>query len=74
MVPARTTIKVPTMSCEGCVSTVRQALENVEGVFAAEVSLEKKEADVSYDSAQVPEQMLHSVIEESGYKTEKGMV
>ncbi len=39
--------KVTNMKCNGCVSSVKSALENLAGVTAVEVSLEQNSATVS---------------------------
>lgn len=40
------TLKLPDMSCEGCVDAVRSALSHVDGVQEAGVSLDEKTATV----------------------------
>lgn len=59
---ARTTLEVKGMTCGGCVAAVKVQLKNTEGVTAYDVSLEKGEADVSYDTANTtPEKIAESV-------------
>lgn len=66
--PAKTTLKVEGMTCGGCVAAVKIQLKRTEGVTAYEVSLEKAEAEVSYDSAKTtPEQIAESV-SKTGFK------
>jgi mercuric ion transport protein len=49
--PATALIGVEGMTCGACAATARLALNKVKGVSSAEVSLEKKEAKVTYDPA-----------------------
>ena len=45
------TLAVPGMTCAACPITVKTALAKVDGVEKTEVSVEKREAVVSYDDA-----------------------
>ena len=60
------TISVEGMMCQHCVAHVKRALEAVDGVTAAEVSLEKGTAAVTlaYD---VPDEPLRRAVEDAGY-------
>ena len=62
-----TTIKVEGMSCGGCVKNVTGALEGLDGVQKAEVSLEQKQAVVSFDGAKVQRTDLLQVVEDAGF-------
>lgn len=55
------------MSCIHCVGAVKKALEAVEGVESADVSLEQANATVSGD---VPMEKLVSAVTEAGYQVE----
>ena len=44
------TLKIDGMTCDHCVMHVTNALESVEGVEKAKVSLKKKEALVKFDA------------------------
>lgn len=48
---ARTALNIEGMTCNHCVQAVTKALQQVEGVSSAEVSLEKKEAVVEHTGA-----------------------
>ena len=65
-----TTITIPIrgMSCNHCVMRVTKALQGVAGVTSVEVSLEKNNALVSYDSNQATLQQLSNAIKEAGYE------
>lgn len=60
-------LPVTGMVCEGCVESVKNALESVEGVENADVSLEKKEAVVTYDPAQATKNNLRKAVQNAGY-------
>lgn len=63
----KTTIKVPTMVCGSCVTTVTNALKKVDGVKTAKVDLKKKTATVTYASTKVTVDKLEKAISEAGY-------
>ena len=60
------TIKVDGMMCERCVAHVKKALERVEGVEKADVSLEKAQAVVTL-TADVADKALIDAVAEEGY-------
>lgn len=64
------TFKVTGMHCDGCANTVSRLLGKVEGVESADVSLEKGEAEVSYDSTSVTFDQLKHSVEKAGYGLE----
>lgn len=53
------------MSCGGCVASVTNALGRVGGVRKVEVSLQKKEAEVSGEGIDLS--ALRRAVEEAGY-------
>lgn len=63
-------VKIPVegMVCASCVARTKRALKSVAGVEEVEVSLEKHEARVRYDSAQTNSDRLAATIRELGYK------
>lgn len=63
------TVKVEGMMCQHCVAHVKKALEGVEGVTAAEVSLENKNAVVTFNEG-VEASALINAVKEAGYKAE----
>jgi len=63
-------LSITGMVCEGCVAAVKSALESVAGVETADVSLEKKEAVVTYDPEQATEAGLKNAVENAGYGIE----
>jgi copper chaperone CopZ len=65
-----TQLKISGMSCEMCVRHVTNALQGVEGVESANVSLEQGSATVEHDGVDISA-MLEAVREE-GYEAEVG--
>jgi copper chaperone CopZ len=62
-------LKISGMSCGHCVSHVKSALEDIEGVSRSDVSLENQEADVTL-SDEVLDADLISAVEAAGYQAE----
>ena len=60
------TVKVEGMMCQHCVAHVKKALEALEGVQTAEVSLEQKQAVLTC-TEQVADAEIKAAIEEAGY-------
>jgi len=60
-------IKVPTIVCGSCVTTVTKALKKVDGVNTARVDLKKKTATVTYASTKVTVDKLEKAIADAGY-------
>ncbi len=61
------TLSVPGMTCPACPITVRKALNKVEGVSKVEVSLENKEAAVTFDDAKTTVQALLDATKNAGF-------
>ncbi len=61
------TLSVPGMTCASCPITVKKALNKVEGVEKIEVSLEKKEAVVTFDDAKTNARALMEATKNAGY-------
>jgi len=64
-----TAIGVDGMSCQGCVNAVQGALSRLPGVARVEVSLDKREAKVAFDPAQLNTNALRLAIEAAGFDT-----
>jgi copper ion binding protein len=62
------TLKVQGMSCNHCVMHVTQALEGLDGVKEANVSLDKGVAVVEYDEGKVDLAAMKEAVEETGYE------
>jgi len=61
-------LKVNGMTCGGCVRSVTSVLKALNGVSAAEVSLERGEARISFDPALASVAQLKGAIEDAGYE------
>jgi len=69
-VTARETFKVSGMTCAGCETTIKLALEQSPGVRTAEVSYDRGEAVVEYDTTLTNTDKLCAAINETGYTCE----
>ncbi len=59
-------LNVEGMSCKHCTATVKKALEEIDGVKEADVSLEDKNAKVELDK-EVADEALVKAVEDAGY-------
>ena len=64
-------LKISGMSCGHCVSHVKSALEGIEGVSQADVSLENHEAEVTLSDEVVVADLI-AAVEAAGYEAEVG--
>lgn len=64
----RVLIAIEGMSCTNCARGIKAMLKRTPGVISAEVSFEKREADVEYDSAQTTREKIVEAIKKLGYK------
>ena len=62
-----TVVKVPTIVCNSCVSTITKALKKVDGVKSTKVNLKEKTATVSYVSAKISLSKIEKAIANAGY-------
>jgi len=65
--PQTITLDLPTMDCAMCPVTVKMALDKVEGVTLAEVTLESKSAVVTFEDTQTSAQALVQATTNAGY-------
>jgi copper ion binding protein len=63
----KTTLKIEGMSCEHCVEHVKEALEGIEGVKSARVSLKTNSAEVDHNEKTDLARMKGAVTE-AGYE------
>jgi copper ion binding protein len=68
---ARTKLNVSGMTCNHCVSTVQNALQNVQGVRSARVDLESGTAIVDYDDARADPRELATAVADAGYQADE---
>ena len=66
-VPRTVKLHVEGMTCGGCVFGARKVLTRLDGVTAADLSYEKREAIVSYDDAKVNVDQMIAAIRTLGY-------
>ncbi|MDZ7315415.1 MAG: cation transporter [candidate division KSB1 bacterium] len=64
-------IAIDGMTCNNCVEKVKTALQKVEGVKNAEVSLEKRNAIVTYDDSKTDEKTLKQAVNAAGFKAKE---
>ena len=61
------TLNIDGMTCGGCVKSVTRLLEGVEGVEKAEVSLENKNAVITFDEGKTDADALIDAVEDGGF-------
>lgn len=61
------TLKIEGMTCSGCVASVQRVLTALDGVTRADVSLDSRQATVSYEPDRVTPDDLKAAIEDAGY-------
>ena len=66
--PAKATLLIQGMTCGGCAAAVKIQLKRTEGVTAYEVSLEKAEAQVTYDPAKTTPERIAESVSKTGFK------
>jgi copper chaperone len=68
----KTELTVKGMTCDHCVSAVRNALEETPGVRSARVDLKAGKVTVDYDDALASPRELATVVAEAGYEADEG--
>lgn len=63
-------LRVTGMTCEGCENTVKEAVNQVEGVTLTEASYTAEITKISYDTTLTNQEKLTTVINDLGYKVE----
>ena len=67
----RAVFKIEGMTCEGCATTVSQAIRHVPGIVAVDVSYEKKQAVVGVKPGDsIPKEELLTALKKAGYSGE----
>lgn len=61
------TLFVPDMNCAACPITVKKALTKVSGVSKIDVSLDRREAKVTFDDAKANVDALTRATKDAGY-------
>jgi copper chaperone CopZ len=65
---AKATLTIKGMTCGGCVAAVKLQLKRTEGVTAYDVSLQKGEAEVSYDAARTEPKKIAESVSKTGFQ------
>ena len=65
---AKTTLAIKGMTCGGCVAAVKVQLKRTEGVSAYDVSLEKAQADVTYDPGKTDPKTIAESVSKTGFE------
>jgi copper chaperone CopZ len=65
------TLRIEGMTCGGCTAGIEAALKRVKGVHSAEVSFDRREAQITFDATTVTESMLVATIKDVGYAASK---
>ena len=64
-------LKIKGMHCEGCSTRLEKILNSQEGVKKAKVSLEKAEANLTFDEAKINVNELKEAVENAGFEAEE---
>ena len=64
-------ISINGMTCMACVANVKNTIEELEGVEKVEVSLEKKQAIVTYVNAKIEPEKIQEAVNKKGFKDGK---
>ncbi len=65
---SKTTLSIKGMTCGGCVAAVKLQLKRTEGVSAYDVSLDKAQADVTYDPASTDPKKIAESVSRTGFE------
>jgi copper chaperone CopZ len=63
-------VPVPTVHCHSCMLSIREALDELQGVAGSDVDLDAKRVTITYDPDSVDEAEIVAAIEQAGYPTE----
>lgn len=61
-------VAIEGMSCTGCSSGIQAMLKHTPGVISADVSLERKEANVEFDPSLITREKIVEAINNMGYR------
>jgi len=68
--PVNITLTIGGMHCPACSNRITKALRSLPGVVDAEVSLEQRQAIVTYEPAAMTPELLQQAVVEAGYTVE----
>jgi copper chaperone len=64
------TLSVPDISCGHCKTSIEGAVNPMEGVDKAEVSIDDRKVNINYDPSKIQLSDIISAIDEQGYEVE----
>ena len=67
------TLNIYGMTCNGCVRSVKNALERTAGVSDVQVSLEENKAQVTFDEQTTNPAALAEAVSEAGYEASESI-
>ena len=67
----RTKLNVTGMTCNHCVKSVQEALQDVDGVRSARVDLDGGRATVDYDDGKTNPRELSAAVADAGYQAQE---
>ena len=66
----QTTLSVPDISCGHCKTSIESAVKPLDGVDTAEVSIDDRNVDVTYDPSKINLSDIVTAISDQGYEVE----
>lgn len=66
----QTTLSVPDISCGHCKTSIESAVKPLAGVDTAEVSIDDRNVDVTYDPSKIDLGDIITAISDQGYEVE----
>lgn len=63
-------LKIEGMHCTGCSNRLEKVLNNTDGVEKATVSLEEKQAIITYNESQIDIEKIKQAIQDAGFRGE----
>lgn len=67
-------IPIQGMSCSSCAAKIKKGIKELKGVEEVEVSLERREAKVKFNSKETSPEIIAKAINKLGYKTKKPII
>ena len=64
------TLSVPDISCGHCKSSIEGAVNPLDGVSKAEVSIDSRNVDIDYDPSKIELSSIINAISDQGYEVE----
>lgn len=65
------TLTAPTISCDHCVATVKEAVGELAGVSSVKASADTQQVDVAFDPNRVSLAQIEAALAEAGYPVRK---